>query len=450
MKFCSMSLAGTCLILICSMSATAQQFMGNGFPIHQAGGGSAMYFDPAIRYASCDACDAYGDPLGEGCPPGAGAGPYGGTQGYGGAAGFSQCGPHYFDVAADLMYMRRERTAEPLRDFTSLGIDGPRILSSNNTELDYEPGFRIVGRYDIGAVSLVEVAYFGTFDWSSSAQVESATGQLFSAFTAFGTDPFAGAGFEETDNATLHRISISSQLDNAEINWRQYWVAPHPSLTGTILAGARWTRLEESFLWHTESALGEFDNNTSTLNNMVGFQVGADAMWCIFQGFRLTAEGKAGIFNNHAKQRTVITATTSGPIVETAESDHVAFVGEGSIGFVADLLPSWSLRGGYQTLILTSVALSANNVNFDRSAGFAPTNVFLEDGGEAVYHGFYLGAEYVYLKPNSNTTIERPTATAGRPGPTSNTPVGRSALPSGPADRPLPGRHPLAEDSRYR
>jgi hypothetical protein len=344
------------------------------------GGGGPMFVDPAAAYGYGDACDVYGNPLG----------------GYGVGAGWDQCGPHYYDFSADFLYWRRDRSAEPQLEFASLGVNGPRILGTDNLDMDYEPGFRVTGRLDLGPLSFVEAAYAGAFFWEEAAQV-TGTGNLFSVFSDFGQ----GTTFLETDGADLQRLELESELHSSEINWRRYWVGRHPSVTGTLLMGARWVRLTEDFTYSTRVSAPQaafMDYAVSTENDLVGFQTGGDVAVCLRQGLRIVGGGKVGIYNNRTKQFTRIDATTLPPdFSESADGNTVAFVGDGGISIVADLLPSLSFRAGYEALFVNSVALGANNFNtIPPFAGGGVRTPFVEDDGKALYHGFHAGVEYVW------------------------------------------------------
>lgn len=357
---------------------------GYGMP---TGGAGPMFVDPAASYGYADACDAYGNPIG-----GFGAG----GVGYGTGGGWDQCGPHYYDFSADFLYWRRDRAAEPPIPFMSQGVGGPVVLSTGDLDMDYEPGFRVTGRLDLGPLAFVEASYFGTFFWEESAQAMG-TGDLFSVFSDFGT----GVTFDEVDGVDNARIELESELHSSEITWRRYWIGWHPAVTGTWLMGARWVRLTEDFAFQTsmqQDPATFMDYRVATENDLVGFQTGGDIAVCLRQGLRLVGTGKVGIYNNRAKQTTRVEATTVPPnFVENAKSNTAAFVGEGGVGLVADILPSFSVRAGYEVLYLNSVALGANNFNaVPPFEGGGPRLPFVEDEGRALYHGFYGGLEYVW------------------------------------------------------
>src|SRR5690606_35898846 len=131
--------------------------------------------------ASRTMVDIYGNPAilpvqyCENCPPmgyGGGYGCYGGDgmpDAFGGASLLpDQCGPHYFDFSAEAIFLKRDSLGSRDINFTSANIGGPIILSTGavaappqnfqvtgGIENGTEPGFRLTGRYDIGALSVV-------------------------------------------------------------------------------------------------------------------------------------------------------------------------------------------------------------------------------------------------------------------------------------------------------
>ena len=142
-----------------------------------------------------------------------------------------QCGPHYFDVRMEAVYMTRDETFKQQVDFTSENVAGPIRLSSG--QLDFEPttGFRILGRYDIGPLAVIEFGYWGIENLDSSASftdpnpVDPDTGNLYSLFTNFVRNPALlpptvttpGGALPWTERSITHSISLESELHNARI-----------------------------------------------------------------------------------------------------------------------------------------------------------------------------------------------------------------------------------------
>jgi hypothetical protein len=364
----------------------------------------------------------YHQPCPEGGYPGGPMG-YGGTYppvGYDlmddvGVDGYAvdQRGPHYFDARVEYVYMTRDDSFGRQVDFTSLNIDSDDIrLSSAQLDLDYQPGFRIVGRYDIGPLSVLEFGYMGIYDWKAGASftdpnpVDVNTGNLYSLFSEFGTNPpevaLEGGPMPGSERSITQRISLDVDLHTAEISYRRYWVGYIPRVSGTFLAGARYTRLKESFEF---SAMGEgaLSYLTKADNDLTGFQAGGDIWVALFQGLRIGAEGKVGIYNNnYTLDNVVITTPEEGSppdLNERFASNNAAFISEASVDVVADILPSWSLRAGYEVLFINSLVLAGENFNtaspYDLP-GQTERVPFLFDQGHAFMHGFHAGIEYIW------------------------------------------------------
>ncbi len=330
----------------------------------------------------------------------------------GGPYGDGTCAPHWFDVYAEYMYMKREEISRFV-PFASDDISGPIVLSTDDLQFDEESGFRVTGTYQVAANAHLEASYFGTFFWSSAAEAPSASNNLYSVLSNFGTQP--PGGFLQTDQAALQSIDYQSELNSVELNWRHHWMSSNYWFHGSWLAGARYVRLEEEFRYMTvvnahddpltppvdpnERGPADMNYRVATTNDLVGFQLGSDIFMCMLPGLVVGAELKAGVYGNMADQDTAITATNLNPPVAEALADQdVAFVGEAGVMAIYQLFPWLSLRGGYQLLYLDGIALAPEN--FNTVAPFPPFSsnrtVFLNDNGDAFYHGFTAGLECLW------------------------------------------------------
>ncbi|MEX2318003.1 MAG: hypothetical protein WD669_12670 [Pirellulales bacterium] len=391
--------------------------------------GSSMYGGQPMPHV-----DAQGNPLvvpanhGQPCDYGYPAPPpmgYAGTcppDGYGlsadlaGAAaidGFAvdQRGPHYFDARIEYVNLTREEPFRQQVDFTSLGVNGPIVLSSDQVDVDMGSGFRVMGRYDICPLAVLEFGYMGIYDWEFSesftdpAPNDIDSGNLYSLFSGFGSFPgvqVQGGPMPQTERSITQSINMDIDFHSAEISYRRYWVGFIPRVTGTILAGVRFTKLQEVFAF---SAVGEAAGTYSTNaeNNLAGFQTGGDIWVSLFQGLRMGAEGKVGLYDNHYTLSNVFVSTPVAPsppdLVEVFRQDQPALIGEASFDIVADVLPSLSLRAGYEVLFMNSLVLAGENFN-TASPYVLPgqdTRVpFVMDQGDAFMHGFHAGIEYIW------------------------------------------------------
>ncbi|NOY30717.1 MAG: hypothetical protein GXP28_11280 [Planctomycetes bacterium] len=344
------------------------------------------------------------------CPPGPGGG-YGpggpGGGGYGdpmavdfGGYGSDQSGPHYFDVALDTVFLQRdsfEGAGPTISAGASANIDQGNRLNVLSGREEYEPGWRIAARYDLGPLSVIEGTYMGVYDMGFNGSITSEQ-----ASVAVGLPPLANFLFTAPtfgipvpiatlDAASLYTINYESDLQSTEISYRRYWMGYNSRVTGTFLLGARYLRMTEGFAFNTVTGLGNAALNSSSENDLVGFQFGGDGWLTLRQGLRIGTEMKAGVYNNRFKLRNtgVFAQVSNSPADFDVESEgnQVAFAAEGGVTMVADILPSWSIRGGYQVMYLSSLAaIDAAN----------PLGVSTRTQADALYHGFHGGLEYVW------------------------------------------------------
>jgi len=350
------------------------------------------------------------------CPSGNGAGGYGGAAGYGdpmavdfGGYGTDQSGPHYFDVSLDTVFLQPLDPFDGIAPLISVGVSG-NPADSNRIDVfsgkeEYKAGWRIAARYDLGPLSVIEGTYMGIYDLGFNVTIDSLTAtaamglppaqnQLF-RFPSFGIPPI-----DTLDSANVYTIDYESDLQSAEISYRRYWMGYNSRITGTFLLGTRYLRMSEGLTWDTQAVFGvstpvSSSQNFSSENDLVGFQLGGDGWLTLRQGLRIGTEAKAGVYNNRFKLNSsgVFDQVGNAPANFSSESDgnQVAFAAEGGVTVVADILPSWSIRGGYQVLYLSSLA----TIN----GGIDPTNgstSAMSTQAHALYHGFHGGLEYVW------------------------------------------------------
>jgi hypothetical protein len=416
----------------------------------------------ACGCGNCGGCDCYGCPYGGGGCGGGGCAYGGGCNGGSGCYGDgSQCypgcapmgcggtdpavgydlmndvgmagdlhdqrGPHYWDFRAEAVYLNRDDTFNDNIEFTSLNVGNTIVLSSNQLDFDSQSGFRVMGRYDICPLAVFEFGYTGVFGFEDSAQFidpGGAPGNLFSLFSRpspgtgqFGVNPATVTlpaplnPMPETEQALSHSISIDSDLQSAELTYRRYWLGYIPRVSGTLLAGFRYTKMTENFVFASQGSQPAVNNQLGPLaalrydedcdNNLAGFQTGGDMWVSLTQGLRIGAETKVGLYNNHYSLRNRITTTPAGTtpptLTEEFRDDKVAFLSEASFDVVADILPSVSIRGGYEVLYMDSLVLAGENFNQTSPYGNQGARVgFVNDNGELLYTGFHAGIEYIW------------------------------------------------------
>ncbi len=352
---------------------------------------------------------SYCGPAGPGgyCPP------MGGGMGMGGAygdpmdidfGGYSedQIGPHYYDVTFGAVFINADSILDgvgPLASVTA-GPAAPRILDPSESLDGYEAGWQIGFRYDLGPLSILEATYMGVYDIGFTNTVNSVdvttnppnqNFQLFTVFSNFGVPtPIDGL-----DDGATYTLGYKSDLQSTELSYRRYWVGNNPRISGTYLLGFRYLRLTEDLNFDTVTLAGDSALSWASSNDVLGFQLGGDGWIGVRQGLRIGCEGKAGVYNN----RWEFQGDGNFPAVGNAPADYsvpadgnkVAFIGEFGVNIVGDILPSWSLKGGYNAIYIDNLASVAGNID---TTNFLPATITAES--DALYHGFSVSTEYVW------------------------------------------------------
>lgn len=416
------------VMLLTCMVNQADLFGQSPYPPYPGMGPGAMYGPPG-QYGAMPA--AYGGAEGEPIPDGAIG--YGDYSGYGESEGEyfddgycrqpgrtlldlilpngegGPCAPRWYDFYVDGMQLRRDNTARRTLDFThnGIGAGGTSVLSTDNLSFDDEYGFRAGLAFQFGPGGSIELGYMGTFNFASAASVQG-NGNLYSVMSNFGTNP--PNGFDQTDRASYHAIEYSSQFNTFEISYRRRQQAEDCRFQSSWLAGIRYFELNEDFVHNTSRNNGNSTDQmhyiVHTGNALTGFQMGVDGWYTIIPGLRVGGDIKAGIYGNHARQSTVIQATSAGtPIydgLEGVKANDAALVGESNLMLIYKISHSWTFRAGYSFLYANGVALATENFNpnapnFSGQPGFNPIRQpFLNANGSVFYNGATLGVEYMW------------------------------------------------------
>ncbi|TWU28063.1 BBP7 family outer membrane beta-barrel protein [Bythopirellula polymerisocia] len=313
-----------------------------------------------------------------------------------------QIGPHYFDFSFGAVFLQTDDLMAgvgPLGSITA-GPAAPRILDPSSDLGDYDAGWQVAIRYDLGPLSLFEATYMGLYDMGYTDTVNSnqATtnppnqpNQLFTVFSNFGV-PFPIDGLDDAENLTA---DYQSDLQSTELSYRRYWVGNSSRLSGTYLLGFRYVRMTEQFNFDSEALLGNTSLSWGGGNDILGFQFGGDGWYGLRQGLRIGLDGKAGVYNNRYDFTAIGNFADIGNSPDdynlSTSGDNLAFVGEFGVNMVMDLLPSWSLTAGYKVLYMDNLAIVGPNID---TTNFVPATFFVED--DLLYHGFNVGTEYVW------------------------------------------------------
>jgi hypothetical protein len=268
---------------------------------------------------------------------------------------------------------------------------GPVALDANDFQQGFAggPKLGLIRRGDSGYD--LELSYFQIDGWSNTKTIGPDDPPDWLVMRAPGS-------FLQTQDHTYQAMvwDYSSRLYNAELNVR--W---SPCDRVTMLTGFRWVNLSEDFQGSIMPADGRTAPfwDTTTRNNLYGFQIGGD--WKMLDRGRFSIDGlvKAGIFDNNAEEtagvsiyRTVYWASTS--------TNHAAFLGEAALQCRYLVTERLALKAGYQAIWIEGVALAPGQIQETVSYGSAqPINVQalgVNCNGGVFYHGATAGLEFSF------------------------------------------------------
>ncbi|MGD9722415.1 MAG: BBP7 family outer membrane beta-barrel protein [Pirellulales bacterium] len=162
----------------------------------------------------------------------------------------------------------------------------------------------------------------------------------------------------------------------------------------TVLAGFRYFQLDDNLRTRFDLPLDIFpplDFDVDGFNRLYGGQMGADCTLVNIGPFRITTEGKAGIYGNVARNEARLSTPGSGVASWGTHGGDVSFVGDLNFNGIYQVTEHWAVRGGYQLLWLSGIALSSDQFPFV-SHHFTP-DADVVTNGDLFLHGALVSIE---------------------------------------------------------
>jgi hypothetical protein len=299
-----------------------------------------------------------------------------------------------------------------------------RVLNSHDADFDSAGGSGAsIGHFFNCGQNSIELVYWGIYpDRSEANALWSDTAAGLNTILHFDNLEYdAGAGAQDLRgtyffDAERHRLRRDYNVYNVELNllghnfasgcgpWQLGWTA-----------GVRYFRFDEDFLYSSDpidtsftGAAEEVHYNIDVENNLIGFQVGGRADYCLSRCLSLFADTKVGIYGNHISHRSSIYGANGqafvadplspyfGQDVDIASSkDDFAMIGDLSIGANLCLGPCWSVNAGYRAVAVNGVALTTSQVPVD-FIGALDSIRAVDSSGSLILHGAFLGVDYCY------------------------------------------------------
>lgn len=326
----------------------------------------------------------------------------------------------YGRVGAVIMNRDRENNLWLTYDQTDIR---DRTLNSNDADFSYAGGVAAtVGHYFNCGRNSIELGYWGIYPGDAEAN-------SYGADTAAGIDSIlhldglqydAGAGAQDLAGtfffgADRHRVQRGYSVHNLELNLLGHNFANCGPMQLGWTAGVRYLRFDDNFLYSSDptdttftGAADEVHYGIDVENNLIGFQVGGRADWCLGPRTSLFADSKFGIYGNHISHRSRIYGATSQAFVGDATSpyfgedfdinttrDDFSTIADLSVGARWCLNSCWNITAGYRVVAVTGVALSTNQVPVDFLAALDSVRQ-VDSNGCLLLHGAFVGVDYCY------------------------------------------------------
>jgi hypothetical protein len=283
------------------------------------------------------------------------------------------CCPPLWYVSAGAVILHRDRPAPGIivgnNPFT-----GVAFSRGSDFNFDWAGGPDITIARRIGCDDYLEVRYFNSYE-TADIQFRTPGG-------------FIGAGFTGPAN-TLFVGHALTKLDSSEINWRhQEWDRL------ALLVGFRWVELKDDALYTINRTVAAGDYNFN--NHLYGGQIGAD--WAVTNRcnpLQIDVVGKAGVYGN-ANDGGITEFQPVGTRVGSfiGRGSSTAFVGELDFTASYSLTDHIAVRGGYQLLWLSELALATDAAS--RSLLNPSLLRTVSDDGHLFYQGATVGLDFVW------------------------------------------------------
>jgi hypothetical protein len=270
------------------------------------------------------------------------------------------------DVIAGVVLMHRSRAPEAPLAFDSLNQAQER-LDAHDLEPGWRAGARVDGIWTFGEQYAIEAVYLGVQDWHTAPSLIRSD-----------TDPLLVPTLSPTTFFEQLTARYVCDLNSGEVNLREKCCGECKYLT--FLTGFRYFGLRDTLTLSGEATnIGTADASAQALNNLYGFQIGADlniphiAEHTSLEGFL-----KAGIYSDEVKlaQTTSGTGAFAGNTSFNTSHNQVACAAEVVARLSYEVGCHCELFGGYDAVWLDGVALAplhlppVNTIHASRTAFF--------------------------------------------------------------------------------
>lgn len=306
-----------------------------------------------------------------------------------------------FRVTMDSLFWRVEHGGSQLWCASKV-FAGPVRRFTDDLDLGFQMGPRLNVTYTAEEGSALEVGYFGVYDWNAGDRAYDTTNKLRVPDSMGVFIP----GSYDFSNADSMSITYSVKLNSVEANMA--FAKPGSAISGLI--GVRFIRYDEAldirayvanyqlanpstvYTYQTVGP-GYSDYIIGTKNEMFGLQGGSHAQFCLTDRLEFEGFAKLGVYNNNAQQSTWKTKDNRLSIMrdDTASQSLAAFAADFNASLNYRFNGNWSLRFGYNALIMSGVARATDQLDFVAVTNYNANKIYFRE--EVFVHGFNLGLE---------------------------------------------------------
>jgi len=306
------------------------------------------------------------------------------------------CGLRWYDLSVEAVFLGHTQGLGNM-PVTGVGLVNPPTdvalsLNDANDGDELAAGVRLSGALICGVGGNVEANYMGGNKWDARAEATSATNNLFSFITDFGTSVV----LDDVDQSSSQSIGVESELHTIELNYRRRTMGPYCRFQGSWLFGLRYLQFKNEMQYSAFRSPTRFFNSRDRVrNHMFGAQLGGDVWWNIHSGVRLGMGLKGAWVQNEIKRSFTV---NSNSISNTALNDTRRgsdLMCEFELKFVWQFNHSWKFRSAYYAIAAEDIAFGSidKNTVLSLTPGGTPIQpAYVFD--DLVVQGFSFGTEY--------------------------------------------------------
>ena len=315
--------------------------------------------------------------------------------------------PQWYVSAAGLI-MTRDK-ANCLWTTYETGNNPNQIMRFNDARLDWRGGFEVkIGRRfgDCGQWA-VEGDYWRIDGFEGYASASIAGGSVSTPLIVDEIEFGGVTGDMYFDGAAVHRIWRRNQFQNVEINLIRSPIEPNGGSLIDLewLLGVRWFNFEESLIFGTETLTPEFAYLSDRVrNNLIGVQAGLNLGCRLGYNWRLFADTKLGLYNNHIENTfdayrgdgvhavPTVASRMTGTYPVAASKDNFSVLAQIDAGLDWRFHPQWRAFAGYRLIAATGIGLADHQ--FITYVVDIPDLVLVKTNGNLLLHGGFAGVEF--------------------------------------------------------